>query len=150
MPPRAPVSLRARALQFLAQREHARDELARKLARHSEDDAAIETLLDELEHQDLLSAERFAESLARRRGQRYGVARIRNELRGHDLDEETVAAQLRALSETEFARARAIWLRRFGAVPADLAERGRQTRFLAARGFSGEVIRKVLSGDDET
>lgn len=149
MSPRSPLSLRARALKFLAQREHARDELARKLARHCEDEAQIRNLLDELEGQDLLSAQRFAESLARRRGQRYGVARVRQELRSHDLDEDAVAAPLQALADTELTRAREIWRRRFGAAPADLAERARQSRFLAARGFSGEVIRKVLGGGEE-
>jgi len=30
-------------------------------------------------------------------------------------------------------------------LPADAAERAKQARFLAARGFDGEVIRRVLS-----
>jgi regulatory protein len=34
-------------------------------------------------------------------------------------------------------------------VPADAAERARQARFLAARGFGGEVIRRVLGGAGE-
>ncbi len=149
MAARPQPSLRARALRLLAQREHARGELARKLSRHCEDPAIIAALLDELEQQDLLSHERFAQSLARRRGARYGVARIRQELREHGLDEETVTEQVRDLKLTEFARARDVWRRRFGSLPADLAERARQTRFLAARGFPGEVIRRVLAGADE-
>ncbi len=145
----AQPSLRARALRLLAQREHARGELARKLARHCDDPATIEALLDELERQDLLSPERFAQSLARRRGERYGVARIRQELREHGLAEETVAEQVRELRLTELARARKVWRRRFGSLPEDLGERARQTRFLAARGFPGEVIRRVLSGNED-
>jgi len=31
-------------------------------------------------------------------------------------------------------------------LPRDAAERAKQSRFLAARGFGGEVIRKVLAG----
>ena len=142
-------TLRSRALRLLAQREHARGELARKLARHSDDQHAIETLLDELEQQDLLSHERFAQSLARRRGARYGTARIRQELREHGLDDETVAEQVRELERTELSRAREVWERRFGTPPEDLAERARQSRFLAARGFTGEVIRRVLSGAED-
>ncbi|XUT91509.1 RecX family transcriptional regulator [Ottowia caeni] len=36
--------------------------------------------------------------------------------------------------------------------PADPAERARQMRFLAARGFSAEVVRRVMRGgfDDES
>lgn len=143
---RAQPSLRSRALRLLAQREHARGELGRKLSRHCEDQASIDALLDELERQDLLSPERFAQSLARRRGERYGVVRIRQELREHGIDEETVAEQVRELTLTEFSRARDVWRRRFGSLPEDLGERARQTRFLAARGFAGEVIRRVLSG----
>ena len=50
------------------------------------------------------------------------------------------------LRSTELERAREIWRRKFGAPPADAAERGKQTRFLAARGFGGDVIRRVLAG----
>jgi regulatory protein len=57
-----------------------------------------------------------------------------------------VAEQVRELRLTESLRAREVWRRRFGSLPEDLGERARQTRFLAARGFSGEVIRRVLSG----
>jgi regulatory protein len=40
-----------------------------------------------------------------------------------------------------------VWARRFGGDPAtDAAERARQMRFLTARGFSAEVIRRVIRG----
>ena len=51
------------------------------------------------------------------------------------------AAQLR---ETELERARAVWQKKFGAPAASLTERARQARFLASRGFSGDVVRRVL------
>jgi regulatory protein len=34
-------------------------------------------------------------------------------------------------------------------VAADAADRARQVRFLAGRGFSGAVIRKVVGGADD-
>ena len=46
---------------------------------------------------------------------------------------------------TELARAREVWRRKFEQPPQDASERARQSRFLAARGFGGEVIRKVLA-----
>jgi regulatory protein len=52
------------------------------------------------------------------------------------------------LKSTELARAREVWARKFDAPPADAAERGKQARFLAARGFDGEVVRRVLSGSE--
>jgi regulatory protein len=54
------------------------------------------------------------------------------------------AATLARLKDTEAERARAVWAARFGRAPADAAERARQMRFLAQRGFSAETIRSVL------
>ena len=56
-----------------------------------------------------------------------------------------MAEAVAGLRDTELQRAREVWGRKFGAPPADAAERGKQARFLAARGFDGEVIRKLLS-----
>ena len=46
-------------------------------------------------------------------------------------------------------RARAVWGRKFGCLAEDAAARARQMRFLAGRGFSAEVIRRVVSGEDD-
>jgi regulatory protein len=48
------------------------------------------------------------------------------------------------LRESELQRARDVWQRRFEKPPQDAAERAKQARFLAARGFDGDVIRRVL------
>jgi regulatory protein len=78
---------------------------------------------------------------------RYGNLRIRQELAQHGLspDEQT----LQQLRESEFERARAVWQRKFGQVPSDAHERARQMRFLAQRGFSAEVVRRVLNAHDD-
>jgi len=150
-PPGPVALLKARALRLLARREHSRIELARKLARHAESAEALEALLDQLAEAGLLSNERFAESLVHRRAQRYGVATTRHELRTHGLDAQLVEAHVGALERSELARARAVWMRRFGAAPASAAERARQSRFLLARGFSAETVRRVVGGDaDDT
>lgn len=147
--PRAEPSLRTRALRYLAQREHSRAELRRKLARHEPDADAVEALLDALEAADLLSAERFTESLIHRRQARYGNLRIAQELASHGVDPDAAAEHLDALQATELARARAAWARRFGVLPQDAAERARQSRFLSGRGFSAGAIRAVLRGAAE-
>lgn len=56
------------------------------------------------------------------------------------------AEDTRSLKESEYARARDVWRRKFGEPPADAAERARQMRFLGGRGFSPEVIRRVVQG----
>jgi regulatory protein len=144
--PRREKSLQARALAYLARREHSRAELARKLAPHAESADQLNAVLDDLEARKLLSEARFVEVLSRSRGERFGTARIKQELRSHQVCDDLVRATIEDLSKSELDRARAVWARRFGQAAANAAERARQMRFLAGRGFSGEVIRKVVAG----
>jgi regulatory protein len=134
-----------RALAALARREHSRLELARKLQRFAEQ-GEIDAVLDRLEQQKLLSAERFSQSLLNRRAERYGSARIVRELQEHDLDPELIRERAAELARSEVERCHAVWQKKFDTLPDSLEERARQTRFLAARGFSGEAIRAVLKG----
>jgi regulatory protein len=149
MQDRAP-SLKARALQWLAGREHSRQELRAKLLRPAVGpDAAteVDALLDQLEASGLLNTERFIEGRVHARAARFGNRRIEYELRQHGLAPDAATQdQLRA---TELARAREVWRKKFGRPATNPAERAKQTRFLAARGFSGDVVRKVVSGADE-
>lgn len=140
-------SLKARAVGYLSRREYARNELARKLAPHTEDPAALDALLDDLEREGWLSTRRFAESLVHRRAERQGAARIVQELRQHGVDETQIGELRDSLRATEYERAMAVWAKRFGERPADRAAYAKQARFLAARGFAHDVIHRVL-GDD--
>lgn len=141
------MSLRGRALKYLAAREHSRLELTRKLAPHAESADEVQRVLDELEQRGFLSAERFAESVVHRKAARYGVARVKAELSQHRLPDELTRSVTEQLKATEFERAHTLWVRRFGEPPITPEDRARQTRFLAGRGFSGDVIRRVLRGD---
>ncbi|MDS4013489.1 MAG: regulatory protein RecX [Candidatus Accumulibacter sp.] len=144
--------LRARALRLLAQREHARSELARKLlAADAESRSSLDALLDELTAEGLLSDQRYCENRVKLRGRKYGDARLAGELRAQGLADDLVEAAL-AAGEDEASRAERICRRKFAgqsAASADPAETARQIRFLAARGFSGETIRRVLRGNLE-
>ena len=140
----AELSLKGRALKYLAAREHSRVELMRKLGPHAAGPEELEALLDQLEAKGLLSQQRFIESVVHRKAGRMGVARVRQALAGHGLDGGAISEALAGLSATEFERAWALWQRKYGAPAPDAAGRARQTRFLVARGFSGDVIRKVL------
>jgi regulatory protein len=141
---RSGPSLKGRALRLLAQREHSRLELARKLGPHAESPEQLERVLDELERAGLASPQRFAESLAYRRASRFGARRIELELDAHRLDAEVAAPVLARLRGSERARALAAWRKRFGAPAGDAAERARHQRFLAQRGFSADAIGWVL------
>lgn len=142
-------SLKGRALAYLSRREYSRAELSRKLMPFTDDADALEALLDALVREGWLSDARFAESVIHRRAARLGATRIVGELRRHAVGDtliEEVNAQLR---ETELARARAVWQKKYGQLPATPTERARQARFLAARGFSMTIIGKILKGIDE-
>ncbi|MCW5609823.1 MAG: regulatory protein RecX [Rubrivivax sp.] len=173
------ISLKGRALRWLAQREHSRAELARKLARYAaqgadqgiekgiengagagadgnpgtgDDGAAadrIAALLDELAALGLLSDERAAASVLAAQAPRGGERRLKQALQQRGLDADLVERTLAQARPGEFERARALWQRRFGAPPADAAERARQMRFLAGRGFAGDIVRRVVRGAEE-
>jgi regulatory protein len=158
-------SLKGRALQWLAQREQSRSELRRKLLPHAvaeaeaADEAAgahspaaeltpaarVDALLDWLAAHNFLSHERFVESRVQARASRFGNLRIWQELKQHQLDLSAEAAQ--ALKESELQRACAVLERKFAAPPSNAAERAKQARFLAGRGFSPEAIARALRRD---
>ncbi|MEF8710607.1 MAG: recombination regulator RecX [Candidatus Accumulibacter propinquus] len=138
--------LRERALGLLTRREHTRKELAGKLLSLAESPEQLDALLDELTSRHLLSDARYAETRVKSRGIRLGDARLAYELRSRGVADELVSASL-AAGEDELTRARRVWQKRFGSNPHgadDITERARQMRFLAARGFSAETIRRVL------
>lgn len=143
--PSPTLSLKGRALRYLSAREHSRSELVRKLAHHTEDPDEVERVINELAAKGWLSDARFVESVVHRRAERFGVARIRQELQQHGIDGADSSAALDALRESESDRALEVWRRRFGTSPESLAEKTKQMRFLAGRGFSTEVIRRVMS-----
>jgi regulatory protein len=102
----------------------------------------VDEVLAWLRAHHYLSEERFVESRIHARASRYGNLRIRQELAQHKLALSAEAAQV--LKESEQERALEVWRRKFGEAPADAAQRARQSRFLAQRGFSPEVIGRVM------
>ena len=137
------ATLRARAVGWMARREHSRAELRQKLRRLGGAEADIESLLDTLEQERLLSDQRYAEGVARVRAARFGSQRVANELRQKGVGAE-VAGLVADLKAGDLDLAQSVWARKFGVAPTDAAERARQMRFLQARGFPGDVIRKVV------
>jgi len=136
-------------LRFLARREHSRLELARKLARHTEDEEEIERLLDDFEQRGWLSEKRVVEQVAATRRRRFGARRIAHELREKGISGDAIDAELPRLRDSEFAAAREVWRKKFGALPANARDKARQIRFLQGRGFDADVIRRVLRSDDD-
>ena len=95
----------------------------------------------ELESRKQLSNERFAESRARVLARKYGPARIR-----HDLQAKGVAQALieRVTGTDELGAARAILQRKYRKPAGTREERAKRARFLQGRGFSAEVIHRLV------
>ena len=146
------LSLKGRALRLLSGREQSRSELERKLGSHEEEPGQLAAVLDELEAKDFISPARVIESVINRRQAKLGASRIKGELQRKGLDVGMVAEAISGLKATEVERAREVWRKKFdsktdaGSTPADKAK---QMRFLAARGFGADAIRQVVSGRGE-
>ena len=104
----------------------------------------VESVLDELEGMKLLSDRRMAESLVRNGAERFGRARLSQDLQRKGLDENLISNVLQPLAEDEKSRAQAVWQRRFGKPPTSLKEKARQYRFLVGRGFAPGIVSAVV------
>lgn len=147
-PTRSGPSLKGRALRLLAMREHTRSELEKKLARHEPDPDELRQALDELEAKGFICEQRVLESVLHSRATRLGTRRVRQELQAKGVSEQGLAEAVARLRDTELARAREVWRKRFGQLATEPKERARQARFLLARGFAGEVVRRVTQCED--
>jgi regulatory protein len=143
------ISLTGRALRLLSSREYSRAELERKLAPYEEEPGALAKVLDTLTAKDFINEGRVVESVLHRRSAKLGTQRIKQELQAKGLEPEAVAEAVGRLRGSELERAREVWRKKFGTPPQGAAERGKQMRFLASRGFGGDTIHRVLSGGDE-
>jgi regulatory protein len=142
-------SLKIRALDYLARREHSRLELEKKLTPYAPTLEELSFVLDSLEQCGLLSAGRMVEQVVHVRRSKFGSRRIVHELQQKGIDEDLIAAALPHLKETELETARTVWRKKFGAMPINAKERAKQIRFLMSRGFTSEIIRQVLRSQDE-
>jgi regulatory protein len=153
---KAERSLKSRALQLLAQRDQSRLELRRKLLRHARSRdvdpadevdpgavaAEVDALLDWLEANRFLSDARFAEARVHARAARFGLQRIKSELAQHAVELSPELEE--SLTASEIERAAAVRARRFTRLPGDAAERAAQSRFLLGRGFSPELVQRLM------
>ena len=139
-----PVSLKARAMRFLARREHSRLELARKLSRIAEDGDDVEVVLEELAQKGWLSDARYAEHSVRAKARRFGPLKVAQYLKARGVDDEAIAAGIVAAGAEAGASMESVWASRFRALPSDEKEKARQVRFLQGRGFALDEIFRFL------
>lgn len=141
-----PGDLRERALALLARREHTRAELARKLEASGFAAEDVQPMLDEFETRDWLSDRRFAESWVADHRARCGRVKLAFDLRQHGVPDALIDEVLGDQRDSEAERAGAVWRKKFATPPTNAAEKARQMRFLQGRGFTPDVIRRVVAG----
>jgi len=142
---REPPTARATALRLLARRDYSRSELSQRLRSRGVSADEIESLLDDFERLGYLSDARYAQALVSRRAGRLGARAIARDLHDKGIPADTAKDALATLApRDELADATALWARRFRAPPVDEREKGRQVRFLMARGYSIAVALKVV------
>ena len=162
---RKPASDKDRALRLLGRREHSAKELAMKLKRRPKDRAAAdtietefefeednpapapikpETVIAELQADNLQSDHRFALSLVRRRAaDHYGPMRIRAELKSHGLQATDIEAAFEQ-SEIDWHQNLTDALARHPDKLKDRTSSLKQAAKYHQRGFPPDLIRQVM------
>jgi regulatory protein len=145
---KTPVDPQAKGVQLLARREHSARELTRKLEQRGVEKSAAAEAVAALNRDGYQSDERYAEMLVRSRvNQGFGPIRIKAELGQAGLAAELIASALQDIGADWNARAAAAQQRHFSALPKTSAERGKQYRYLAGRGFDSGQIHAALKGE---
>jgi regulatory protein len=142
------ISLRQRALDYLAKREYSVVELGRKLqsvARQYElDSEEIPEILADFQKRNWVSDTRFTEQILHARKAKFGSARIAHELREKGIADNLVAEAIEEVKEDELGNAK-----EYNAAPSSREEWAKQARFLQSRGFGFEIIKKVINEQEE-
>lgn len=136
-------------MRYLARREYSRVELGAKLSLYAQEGEDVDAVLDELVTRGWLSDERALTQLLHVKRRRFGTQRIAHELRQKGIAEELISVSLPSLQESELSAAREVWQKKFGTLPLDAKEKAKQMRFMQSRGFSMDVIFKVLRSVEE-
>ena len=147
MPKQQAPSLMGRALRYLSRREHSRQELRKKLLPYAESDIELDELMTKLEAQSWLSDERFAESLVRRKSERYGSLKIVDELKQQGIEGDSLIEIKERLKISDATRAWELWQRKFDSmVTKDPKEKSKQMRYLVSKGFPLSVVTRIVDG----
>ena len=146
-PPSKPSTPRERALNLLARREQSQRELKRKLLNKGVAKDEAEQAITALADSSLQSDDRFAGMMVRRRiADGYGPMRIGAELSSHGLSRDATRAAIEEESPDWAALAEAVYRRKFRDKPAlDAKERMKRAAYLAQRGFSIDIAKRVAA-----
>jgi regulatory protein len=139
------AAARGAALDMLARRDRASGQIFTKLTDRGYTAEVAAQVVAALAGENLINDRRYVEHFVAYHAQRgQGPLKVRGELRQSGVDGELIDELLAAYSEWD-VRAQEARKKKFGAAaPAHYAEKARQSRFLAYRGFTGAQIRSAL------
>ncbi|MEP7156583.1 MAG: recombination regulator RecX [Betaproteobacteria bacterium] len=139
----------SRALAFLSRRDSSRTQFIQKMIAGGYEKSEVEAAADWCQQQGFLDEGRYVEGAARRLSAKYGTSRVLHTLRQKGATEESIAEVTSDLKENELAQARAVWVRKFREPPADANAKSKQIRYLQTRGFSFDIIKRVITGVED-
>jgi regulatory protein len=144
------ILLKKRALYYLGKREYSRLELHKKIKAFAQEleleTQDIKAILNDLEGNNWLSDQRFTEQFILSKKNKYGVEKIRYELKVRGVADTIINTELVKIKTENYSLAKKIWAKKFDGAPKSLDERNKQIRFLQGRGIDIELIHQILSG----
>ncbi len=134
------------AVRLLSRREHGACELSEKLKSKGFNPSEIEGALNSCQELGLQSDQRYVESYCRSRiRQGYGPLKISQELKTKHLDTALIAHTLNQEEKHWLDHALRIWQKKNkGQSQWSFEDLQKQQRFLLYRGFSSELIKRVM------
>ncbi len=164
-------SLRQKALDYLAKREYSAHELQQKLLHFArlqlhklqtpdqvidhelslsaETETEVSQIIADFQQKNWLSDKRFTEQIVHARQSKFGTMKIAQELKQKGVSDELISNAVQAVKQSELKNAQAVWRKKFKQAPSDRNEWAKQARFLQSRGYSLDIIRKVISDTNE-
>ena len=135
-----------KALDLVSRREHSRHELMQKLnKRFPESMPIIEEALDKLELNNILDDERFIEMYLNARARKgFGPKKIEMELYSKKVDPMLIGNAIEDY-ESWIENAENVLKKKFNSMkPTDYKSKMKQKQFLFNRGFSTQIIERIL------
>ena len=135
-----------KALDLVSRREHSRHELMQKLdKRYPETSPIIEEVLDKLEGNKILDDERFAEMYLNSRARKgFGPKKIEMELYSKKVDSMLIDNAIEAYESWTENAENELKKKFKGVEPTDYNSKMKQKQFLFNRGFSTQIIERIL------
>lgn len=133
-----------RAMYYLGKQIRSRKEVSTYLARKETEPEVMEAVLDRLEKLGYLNDQYYAERFAAARIKKGGSFRVSMELRGKGISAEDAQAALEQIDPAQEEQSALRYAERALRGETDDKARRRAYAALSRRGYSGELIRRVM------